>query len=163
MKIRRLWRLCCAASPIRQPDKLWFNLAPPISEERRPILLGSATAARRPVFGRTGADLIHDAADCTRAAATFGAASEAPIDLASASHRALGRNRSYLLIRNHVARTNDHRTASGSDGPSVTLQHRRSVHRSSDPCCVPEMAVPDEMYSCHASAAYRNGYDMKSF
>ena len=65
--------------------------------------------------GRPGTHLIHDPADGPRTAPTFGAASETAINLAGAAHRALGRKGSHLVIRNHVAGTNDHR---------VTPRHR---------------------------------------
>ena len=86
-----------------------------------------------PVLGRTGADLIHDAADCARAPAAFGAASEATIDLAGAPHRALARNGPHLLVRNDIARTNDHRSlrfGSAVRHPPISMEYSidRVIH-----------------------------------
>ena len=73
----------------------------------RLVLLCLALAAA--LIGRTGLDrFVHDLPDGACAAAAFGAAAQAPVDLTGAARRAFGRNRPDLMVGNHVARTHDH-------------------------------------------------------
>ena len=70
---------------------------------------GRRLAAVATVVDRAGPDrLVHDPADGACAAAAFGAAAQAPVDLAGAAPRAFGCDRPDLMVGNHVARTHDH-------------------------------------------------------
>ncbi len=71
---------------------------------------GSCRERRR----RFSEGLVHDSPDSASATPTFSAASQTPIDLTGRSDSALGRNRSDLMVRNHVARTHDHDGTPGS-------------------------------------------------
>jgi len=70
---------------------------------------------------RLSEGLVHDPPDGTGATPAFGAASQAPVDLAGRPDRALRRNGPDLMVRNDVARTHDHE---GTPGPIRYLMIR---------------------------------------
>src|SRR5215831_13116365 len=63
---------------------------------------------------RLSEGLVHDPPDGTGATPAFGAASQAPVDLAGRPDHALRRNGPDLMVRNDVARTHDHEGTPGS-------------------------------------------------
>jgi hypothetical protein len=69
--------------------------------------------------------LVHDAADGSRATAALGAATEATIDLAGGARRLLrAQRRAYILVGQHVARTDDHWKAAFPTGFSSLCNYR---------------------------------------
>src|SRR3989442_1110496 len=52
--------------------------------------------------------LVHDPPDGTRAPPALGAAGEATIDLAGRARRLRSRNRTHVMVAEHVARAHDH-------------------------------------------------------
>jgi hypothetical protein len=53
---------------------------------------------------------VDDLADCAGATATLGAAAEATINMACGSTRGIIRRGSHLMVAQHIAGANDHRT-----------------------------------------------------
>jgi hypothetical protein len=60
--------------------------------------------------------VVHDFFDRFCAAAALGAATEAAIDLAATARRALFDGAAHVMIRNYIARTDNHCRPSGSTG-----------------------------------------------
>jgi hypothetical protein len=69
------------------------------------------TVAATGAVGRCRHCFVHDPPNRAGAAAAFGAAAEAAIDLTGRPDGALGRERSDLMVRNNVARTHTHGVA----------------------------------------------------
>src|SRR5258707_15740892 len=77
-------------------------------EFRDGVAFGRRASAVVWAGSRRAEGLVHNPPDRTGTAATFGAASQTPIDLTGRPHGAFGRNGSDLMVRDDVARTHDH-------------------------------------------------------